>query len=114
MVQDSPGALDAVFRALADPTRRAMLRQLTAGEQSITALAAPFEMSFAGASKHLRALEGAGLVARTVRGRTHMFALRPAALGPAHDWIAYYEQFWNARLDALEAMFRKPRKDSPR
>jgi DNA-binding transcriptional ArsR family regulator len=114
MVQGSSEALDGVFRALADPTRRAMLRQLTAGEQSITALAEPYEMSFAGASKHLRALEGAGLVARTVRGRTHMFALRPAALSPAHDWIAYYERFWSARLDALEAMFRKPRRDPAR
>jgi DNA-binding transcriptional ArsR family regulator len=114
MVQGSSAALDAVFRALADPTRRAMVRQLTAGELSITALAAPHEMSFAGASKHLRALEGAGVVARAVRGRTHMFALRPAALSPAHDWLAYYEQFWGARLDALETLFRTPRKDPTR
>lgn len=104
VVQDAP-ALDRVFNALANTTRRAMLRQLAATpEQAIGELAAPFEMSFAGASKHLRVLEEAGLVARRVQGRTHLFRLEPAALAAAEAWLRFYERFWTENLDALEAM----------
>ncbi|HZH51590.1 MAG TPA: metalloregulator ArsR/SmtB family transcription factor [Microvirga sp.] len=98
--QDS--RLDAVFHALADPTRREMLRRLAAGERTIGELAAPFRMSFAGASKHVRALESAGLVRRTVRGRSHVCRLDPAPLAAADEWLRFYERFWNERLDALE------------
>jgi DNA-binding transcriptional ArsR family regulator len=94
--------LDAVFSALADPTRRAMLRTLAAGEHSIGDLAAPFDMSFAGASKHVKALENAGLVRRTVRGRTHMCSLNAMPMHGALEWLRFYEAFWTARLDALE------------
>lgn len=101
MVEREPEQLDAVFRALADPTRRAMLRTLAGGQRSIGELAAPFKMSFAGASKHVKALEAAGLVHRTVRGRTHVCRLDPAPLAAADDWLRFYESFWADRLDAL-------------
>ncbi len=101
-----PRVLDGIFRALADPTRRAMLRRLAAGEQTITELAEPCEMSFAAASKHVRVLERAGLVHRTVRGRTHVCRLEPAPHADAQAWLACYERYWNRRLDALERMLR--------
>jgi len=101
-------SLDAVFHALSDPTRRHMLRRLAEGERSIGDLAAPFSMSFAGASKHVRALERAGLVRRTVRGRTHVCRLDPQPLAAADGWLRFYERFWNERLDALEAALSKP------
>ena len=96
--------LDAVFHALADPTRRAMLGQLAERELTIGELATPFRMSFAGASKHVRVLENAGLVKRTIRGRTHLCRLEAARLAEANAWLRHYERFWNAKLDALEAL----------
>ena len=94
--------LDAIFSALADPTRRAMLRQLSRGELSVGELAAPFSMSFAGASKHVKALEKAGLVTRAIQGRTHLCRLNARPMHGALEWLRYYETFWNARLDDLE------------
>ncbi len=96
-------ALDAVFHALADPTRRAMLRGLAARERTVGELARPFAMTLAAASKHVRVLERAGLVRRTVRGRTHTCRLDPEPLRSAEAWIRFYERFWTDRLDALEA-----------
>ena len=96
-------ALDAVFHALADPTRRAMLRGLAARERTVGELARPFAMTLAAASKHVRVLERAGLVRRTVRGRTHTCRLDPEPLRSAQGWIRHYERFWTDRLDALEA-----------
>ena len=75
--------LDAVFHALADPTRRAMLGQLAERELTIGELATPFSMSFAGASKHVRVLENAGLVTRTIRGRSHLCRLQAERLAEA-------------------------------
>jgi len=98
--------LDATFHALADPTRRGMLANLALGEKSIGALAEPFQMSFAGVAKHVRVLESAGLVARRKVGRTYMCALRPAPLGEADQWLRQWEQFWNTRLERLEALLR--------
>jgi DNA-binding transcriptional ArsR family regulator len=98
--------LDAVFHALADPTRRAMLGQLAERELTIGELATPFEMSFAGASKHLRVLEKAGLVTRTIKGRSHLCRLEAARLAEAEAWLRRYERFWNAKLDSLEALLR--------
>jgi DNA-binding transcriptional ArsR family regulator len=105
MVEDSD-RLDAVFRSLADPTRRAMLRMLSGGEQSVGELASPFAMSFAGASKHVKVLEDAGLVRRTVRGRVHSCELVPTRLAEADAWFDYYTRFWTARLDDLEGALR--------
>ena len=81
-----------------------MLGHLAEGELTIGELATPFRMSFAGASKHVRVLEGAGLVKRRVRGRTHLCRLDAARLAEANAWLRRYEHFWSARLDALEAL----------
>lgn len=88
-----------------------MLRRLAAGEQSIGELAAPFQMSFAGASKHVRTLESAGLIRREVRGRTHVCRLEPAPLAAADGWLRFYERFWAERLDALEQALKREDED---
>lgn len=111
MVEQAAEHLDSVFHALADPTRRGMLRSLALQERTVTELAAPFRMSLAAASKHIRVLETAGLLQRTVRGRTHICRLAPEPLSEAHEWLRFYEQFWNDRLDALERELRKPEND---
>lgn len=98
--------LDAVFHALGDSTRRRMLRDLADGQRSVGELASPFDMSLAAASKHIKALESAGLVRREVRGRTHICRLEPRPLEDAHEWIAFYEGFWGSRLDTLESLLR--------
>jgi DNA-binding transcriptional ArsR family regulator len=100
--------LDAVFHALADPTRRAMLRRLSAQERSVGELAMPFRMSLAAASKHVKVLERSGLVRRTVRGRMHICRLDPDRLAGAHAWLGFYERFWTERLDALERELSRP------
>jgi DNA-binding transcriptional ArsR family regulator len=99
--------LDAVFHALSDPTRRAMLGHLAERERTIGELATPFSMSFAGASKHVRVLENAGLVTRMIRGRTHLCRLRAARLAEANAWLRRYERFWTDRLDMLEQLLRE-------
>jgi len=81
-----------------------MLGQLAERERTIGELATPFRMSFAGASKHVRVLENAGLVKRAVHGRTHLCRLEAARLAEADAWLRRYERFWNAKLDALEAL----------
>lgn len=81
-----------------------MLGHLAVRERTIGELATPFRMSFAGASKHVRVLEGAGLVKRTIQGRSHLCRLEAARLAEANAWLRRYERFWNARLDALEAL----------
>lgn len=103
--------LDTVFRALGDATRRHMLRDLSAGERTVSQLAEPFHMSLAAASKHVKALEGAGLIRREIRGRTHICRLDAEPLSAASEWLRFYEQFWSARLDRLEALLRQ---DAPR
>jgi len=95
--------LDAVFQAMADPTRRRMLRALAGREQTVGELAAPHPISLAAASKHVRVLERAGLVRRTVHGRRHVCRLEPAPLAEATEHLRFFERFWNDRLDALEA-----------
>jgi DNA-binding transcriptional ArsR family regulator len=109
-----PARLDAVFHALGDATRRHMLRDLAAGQRSVGELAAPFDMSLAAASKHIKALEKAGLVRRTIHGRTHICRLEPRPLEDAHEWIAFYERFWNSRLDVLENLLRRDDAQSPK
>lgn len=94
-------ALDRTFAALADPTRRAILARLALGEASVGALAAPFRMSLPAVSKHLKVLEGAGLLLREKRGREHRCRLDPAPLHQGRAWLDEVRQFWEARLDAL-------------
>ena len=106
MVEQSSQPLDAVFRALADPTRRAMLRTLADGERNIGELAAPFRMSFAAASKHVKVLEAAGLVGRRVMGRRHVCRIEPAPLAAADEWLRYYQRFWTEQLERLDALLK--------
>lgn len=103
---DSP-RLNLVFHALGDETRRHMLRQLAGGERTVGELARPFAMSLAAASKHIKALEHAGLIRREVRGRTHVCRLEPGPLASADAWLRHYERFWTGRLDALEQLLRE-------
>jgi DNA-binding transcriptional ArsR family regulator len=95
-------ALDNTMLALADPTRRAILNRLAAGEARVTDLAAPFAMSLNAVSKHIRILERATLVRRRRAGREHVLSLNPAPLDEAAAWIEQQRTFWNASLDALE------------
>ena len=104
--------LDTVFHALADPTRRGMLAQLALGETSVGELAEPYRMSLAGASKHVKVLEAAGLVARRKHGRTHLCSLEAKPLEEAERWLRQWERFWNVRLDRLEAMIQRDKKEN--
>jgi DNA-binding transcriptional ArsR family regulator len=107
MVEQNAAQLDTVFHALGDATRRSMLRELSLGERTVSQLAEPFAMSLAAASKHIKALENAGLIHREVRGRTHLCRLAPAPLAGAHDWLSFYERFWTGRLDVLDRLLRE-------
>ena len=106
MVEYQTSQLDSIFHALGDATRRKMLANLALGERTVSQLAEPYAMSLAAASKHIKALEAAGLVKRDVRGRTHICRLNAGPLANAHQWLAYYEIFWTNRLDALEALLK--------
>jgi DNA-binding transcriptional ArsR family regulator len=107
MVELDTPRLDAVFHALGDATRRRMLRELAGGERTVSQLAEPYAMSLAAASKHIKALENAGLIQREVRGRTHLCRLAPGPLATAHEWLTFYERFWTERLDVLERLLRE-------
>ena len=96
--------LDTTFHALADPTRRGMLASLALGEKSIGELAEPLQMSFAGASKHVKVLEDAGLLSRRKVGRTHLVSLNAEPLAEAEQWLKQWEKFWSVRLDRLQAL----------
>lgn len=95
-------ALDATMLALSDPTRRAILSRLTAGEARVTEIAEPFAMSLNAVSKHIQMLERAELVRRRKAGREHYLSLNPKPLDAAAAWIEQQRAFWNSSLDALE------------
>jgi len=98
---DAEEALNAVFAALADPTRRKVLQDLEQGNLSVGELAQPHGMSLPGFMKHLRVLEDAGLVTRAKDGRVVNLAISPEPMQEAAMWLSRYEKFWSARLDAL-------------
>jgi len=98
--------MDAIFHALGDATRRAMLRDLAQGPRTVGELAAPHPMTLAAASKHIRVLEAAGLLRREVQWRRHLCHLEPAPLRQAQAELAFYEHFWTTRLDTLEQILR--------
>jgi DNA-binding transcriptional ArsR family regulator len=102
---DVEPTLDHVLAAIADPTRRAILKRLTHGPARVTDVAEPFAMTLAAVSKHVRTLERAGLVRRTRLGREHTLTLDARPLRQVMRWTSGYEQFWNQRLDRLEAFF---------
>jgi len=93
--------LDRVFHALSDQTRRALIARLSKGPSIVTELAAPFDMSLPAVSKHLRVLEAARLVDRTVEGRIHRCSLTAQPLQHAELWLAGYRSFWDGSLEAL-------------
>jgi len=103
--------LDAIFHALADPTRRGMLGSLALGDKSVGELGEPFAMSFAGAAKHVKVLESAGLIERRRAGRKHMCSLNPEALQAAEGWLKQWEKFWSVRLDRLQALVEQHPKE---
>ena len=99
---ESASEVDEVFHALAHPTRRDMLARLRTTDLTVGQLAEPLTVSLAAASKHITVLERAGLVQRTVQGRTHVCRLTAGPLASAAAWLDAYETYWTARLDALE------------
>jgi len=99
--------LDRTFAALADPTRRAILARLSAGQASVTELAAPFAMSLPAVSKHLKVLERAGLVARGRRAQWRPAQLQAEPLHEVADWLADYRRFWEERLDRFDEYLRE-------
>jgi DNA-binding transcriptional ArsR family regulator len=104
MVESRSEHLDDVFHALAHPARRAILRRIAREEQSVTELAAPFDMSLEAVSKHIQVLERARLLRRTRSGRVHRCRLSPAPLRDAAKILAELAGLWNRRLDALEKL----------
>jgi DNA-binding transcriptional ArsR family regulator len=114
--------LDRVYGAIADPTRRAIVAALAGGEVRVGDLAERFPMTFNAVSKHVKVLERAGLVRRRVTGREHRLRLDPRPLREAAGWLEHYREFWDLRLDALEALLagapapagRRPRRSPAR
>jgi DNA-binding transcriptional ArsR family regulator len=109
MVKHSTSALDVVFSALADPTRRAILTRLARGEATVTDLAEPFDVSLPAISRHLSVLEGAGLLVREKEGRVRRCRLVVSPMREAAEWIAAYRRFWTEKLDALDAYLEESR-----
>ena len=101
MVNSQAMTLDATFSALSDPTRRAILARLALGAATVGELAEPFAISPPAISKHLRVLEGAGLMTREKEGRVHRCRLAPAPLHAAAEWLLFYQRFWDGTLDSL-------------
>jgi DNA-binding transcriptional ArsR family regulator len=109
IVESRAAALDAAFAALADPTRRAILGRLRNGPATVGQIAAPFDMSLNGVSKHVRVLERAGFVRREIQGREHRLHLEAQPLRSVSDWAGSYRAFWEGALDALERHLRAKR-----
>ena len=101
MLQSST-TLDATFAALADPTRRAILARLASGQASVTDLAQPFSISQPAISRHLKVLEGAGLISRGRDAQWRPARIEAAPLKEVADWVEQYRHFWDARFDALD------------
>jgi DNA-binding transcriptional ArsR family regulator len=107
MVKRSPQPLDSTFGALSDSTRRAILERLAEGDASVGELAEPFDVSLPAISKHLRVLEGAGLLTQEKQGRVRRCRLVAEPMHDAIEWIGRYGQFWEGRFDALDQYLRK-------
>ena len=114
MVNYSPEHLDLTFAALADPTRRRILEELSVGDRCVTDLAKPHAMSLPAVSKHLKVLENAGLISRTKDGRTHSLKLEAEPMKQAQQWIEHYRRFWEESFDRLDDYLTKLQsKDQP-
>jgi DNA-binding transcriptional ArsR family regulator len=106
MAKSEAARLDAIFHALSDPIRRSILRDVSRKEKTVTEVARPYDVSLAAVSKHLKVLDAAALIRRERRGAYQFIALNPLGMKTAQEWLAYYEKFWNRRLDELEAVLR--------
>lgn len=104
--------LDAVFKAVGDPTRRAILARLANNAARVTEIAEGFPISLNSTSKHIKVLERAGLVQRVVNGRDHVLSLNAAPLAEAAAWFEHYRQFWEDRLEALETFIKNKKRKS--
>jgi len=100
----SDGQVDRIFRALADATRRDIVRRTLTGDVSVSGLAADYDMSFAAVQKHVAVLEGAGLVTKQPNGRERLVRANPEMLRRARTLLDQYEQVWRARIDRLDAL----------
>ena len=107
MVELQDISLNQTYAAIADPTRRAILIRLMQSEARVTELAEPFDISLNAVSKHLRVLERAQLIRRTIKGRDHYLSVNIEPLQEAAEWIETYQQFWEKRMDALEIFLVK-------
>jgi DNA-binding transcriptional ArsR family regulator len=107
-VMPAADPLSTAFAALADPTRRAILARLARGEAPVGTLAEPFAISGPAVSRHLRVLEGAGLIERRVDARWRICHLRAQGLRGAHDWLAQYRTYWEHSLDRLAELLETP------
>lgn len=105
--------LSAKFAALADPTRRAILRRLCEGEASVNDLAAPFDMSLPAVSKHLKVLEKAGLISRGREAQWRPARLEPMGMKGITEWLEHYRRYWDASFDRLDAYLKKIQKGNP-
>jgi len=105
-----PQNLDAVFAALADPTRRAILSRLATGEASVSEIAEPFEMSQPAVSKHLRVLERAGLIERDIDKQRRPARLKAEPMAAAVRWLEEFKQFWSSSLDQLDDLLEELKK----
>ena len=99
--------LTVTFAALADPTRRAILARLAQGEATVNELAAPFDLSLPGVSKHLKVLQHAGLITQGRRAQWRPCRLEPARLKDVADWIETYRHIWEERFDRLDAYLKE-------
>ena len=103
--------LDAVFAALADPTRRAIIERLSRSEARVTEIAEPFPMSLNAVSKHIRVLEASGMIERHRKGRDHILSINTRSLDEVDGWIERTRRYWGKRLDAMERLLRELKKD---
>jgi len=109
--ETGPRALDAVFAALADPTRRAILSRLASGEASVNEIAAPFAMSQPAVSKHLKVLERAGLIERGVDRQRRPARLKAEPMAAAVNWLEEFRQFWSSGFDQLDRLLEELQTD---
>jgi DNA-binding transcriptional ArsR family regulator len=112
MVQYTPDQLDAVFNALANPTRRAIVVRLATGDASVSELAEPFGVSLPAMAKHLRVLEHAGLLDQHKQGRVRRCRLRAAPMRFAEEWLNSYRVFWERRLEGLAQYFESKEQET--
>ena len=112
MVESTANQLDLVFHALADATRRAILKSLSKQRLTVSEIAKPFRISLAAISKHLKVLERANLIEREKQGSFYYMKLNAEGLKTAEQWLEYYQQFWDTRLDALKQHLEQDPRES--